>query len=116
MKIYHLLVGFAIVNVSSLFFLFVDNPVFRLLNFILLVSSLIFAIYYFFSFIIVENILVKKQIFQTELEGLYIESNNIKHQEADILIGMNSGSSQHKCISRDIWFRITAQRLFQKTL
>lgn len=101
-KIYHLLIVFAIINVSSLFFMFIDTQTFRLFNFILLVFSLIFAIYYFFSFIIVENKAVRKQIYQAELEGLYIKSDNTNHQEADILTEMSSGSSQPKKISSNL--------------
>lgn len=101
-KIYHLLVIFAVVNVSSLFFMFIDNGIFRLSNFLLLVLSLIFAIYYFFSFIIVENNSVRKQIYQAELEGLYYDSDNTNHQEADKLTEMSSGSSRHKKVSSNL--------------
>ena len=101
-KIYHLLVVFAVTNVSSLFFMFINNEVFRLTNFLLLVFSLIFAIYYFFSFIIVENKVVRKQIYQAELEGLYIHSKNTNHQEADVLTEMSSGSSRHKKVSSNL--------------
>lgn len=102
LKIYHLLVVFAVVNVSSLFFMFINNEIFRVANFLLLVFSLIFAIYYFFSFIIVENKSVRKQIYQAELEGLYIHSDNTNHHEADVLTGMSSGSSQHKKVSSNL--------------
>ncbi|USK59565.1 hypothetical protein [Peribacillus asahii] len=63
---------------------------------------MIFAIYYFFSFIIIENKSVSKQIYQSELEGLYIESENTNHQEADVLTEMSSGSSQHKKVSSNL--------------
>ncbi|WP_182199789.1 hypothetical protein [Paraliobacillus salinarum] len=59
--------------------MFVNHEVFRLTDFLLLVFSLMFAIYYFFSFIIVENHAMKKQIYQTELEGLYIHRDNMEH-------------------------------------
>ena len=101
-KIYHALVVFAIINVSSLFFMFINQPIFRLTNFLLLVLSLIFAIYYFFSFIIVENKTVKRQIYQTELEGLYYKSNNEDHHEADVLTRMNAGSSNHNKVSSNL--------------
>ncbi|MER2190048.1 MAG: hypothetical protein ABS951_03735 [Solibacillus sp.] len=100
--VYHVLILFAVVNVSSLFLMFVDNYTFRIINFILLILSLIFAIYYFFTFIIVDNKSVRKQIYQMELEGSYIHSNNEKHHDADELTRMNSGSSCPKKISSNL--------------
>jgi hypothetical protein len=65
---------------------------------------LVFAIYYFFAYIISENRRVKKQIYEDELLGLYYESDSdsFKHQEADVLTKMSSGSRTSKKLSSNI--------------
>lgn len=100
--VYHVLILFAVINVSSLFLMFIDNYTFRIVNFSLLILSLIFAIYYFFTFIIVDNKSVRKQIYQMELEGAYIDSDCQDHHIADVLTGMKSGSSCPKKISSNL--------------
>jgi hypothetical protein len=101
-RIYELLIVFAIINVSSLFFMFVQTYKFRVVHFGLLTVSLVFAIYYFFSYIISENKRVKKQIYEDELLGLYYESNNFNHQEADVLTRMSGGSRRNKKLSSNV--------------
>ncbi|WHY86068.1 hypothetical protein QNH39_26430 [Neobacillus novalis] len=101
-RIYELLVLFAVINVSSLFFMFVQTFTFRLVHFILLTVSLVFAIYYFFAYIISENRQVKKQIYEDELLGLYFESDSFRHQEADVLTKMSGGSRTSKKLSSNI--------------
>jgi hypothetical protein len=101
-RIYHLLIIFAVVNVVSLFLMVLPMENFRLTNFILLVISLSFAIYYFFGYILSENKLVKKQIYENEIVGLYIDSDNVNHQEADVLTGMSPGSSTRKRLSSNV--------------
>lgn len=100
--VYHVLILFAVINVSSLFLMFIDNYTFRIVNFSLLILSLIFAIYYFFTFIIVDNKSVRKQIYQMELEGAYIDSDHQDHHIADKITGMKSGSSCPKKISSNL--------------
>src|SRR5690606_27566 len=50
----------------------------------------------------VDNKSVRKQIYQMELEGAYIDSDNRDHHIADILTGMRSGSSCPKKISSNL--------------
>lgn len=100
--IYKVLILFAVINVSSLFLMFIDNYLFRMLNFLFLILSLMFAIYYFFNFIIIDNKSVRRQIYEMELEGIYIDSDNTEHHQADVLTGMHSGSSSPKRISSNL--------------
>lgn len=101
-KVYGLLILFAVINVSSLFFMFVQTVPFRMIHFLLLTVSLVFAIYYFFAYIISENTRVKKQIYEDELLGLYYESDSFDHQEADVLTRMSGGSRRNKKLSSNV--------------
>lgn len=49
-----------------------------------------------------DNKAVRRQIYQLELEGLYIDSVNMDHHKADVLTGMRSCSSTHKKISSNL--------------
>ncbi|MGD7053953.1 hypothetical protein [Sutcliffiella horikoshii] len=101
-KIYHLLIAFAIINVSSLFLMFVQTYQFRIIIFTVLILSLIFAIFYFFAYIIVENRWVKKQIYEQELLGLYYSSNEVTTFKVDLLVNIKDGSRTHKKLSGNI--------------
>ncbi|MFA1642604.1 hypothetical protein AB5N96_07045 [Chryseomicrobium imtechense] len=70
-RIYYLLILFAVINLSSIFMVIVDDQGLRIIHFFVLMTSLVFAIYYFFSFIIVENRAVKRQIIMQEILGHY---------------------------------------------
>ncbi|UCZ52898.1 hypothetical protein LGQ02_19285 [Bacillus shivajii] len=101
-RIYELLIGFAVINVGSLLLMFIQNMEFRLAIFLLLVTSLMFAIYYFFAYIIAENPRVKRQIYEDEMSGLYYASNDFEHQEADIVTKMSGGSRTSKKLSSNV--------------
>ncbi|MEH7439316.1 hypothetical protein V7182_17725 [Neobacillus drentensis] len=101
-RIYVLLVVFAIVNVGSLFFMFVKVTEFRVVNFMVLTLSLVFAIFYFFAYIIVENRNVRKQIYEQELLGLYYDSDEVTTFEVDRLVELNNGSRTPKKLSGNI--------------
>ncbi|MCM3636567.1 hypothetical protein M3152_02455 [Sporosarcina luteola] len=101
-RVYYLLIVFAAINVSSLLLIFIDNPLFRLTNFIVLIVSLIFAIYYFFSYIIIESPFVKKQIYRKELLGFYFSNNEVTNFEADIQTEICNGSRSTKKLSGNI--------------
>lgn len=101
-RVYELLIVFAIINVFSLFLMLVETFEFRLINSVFLMISLVFAIYYFFAYIISENKLVKIQIYEDELRGLYYESDNLNHQEADVLTDMTGGSTTSKKLSSNV--------------
>lgn len=101
-KMYHLLIVFAAINIVSILGLFVKND--RLIKwiFIILVVSLVFGIYYFFAYIMIENRHVKKQIYVQELLGLYYASDKETTFEVDKLVRISNGSSTNKKISGDI--------------
>ena len=118
-RIYELLIVFAIVNMTSLFLMFLQYYEFRIINFLLLMVSLIFAIYYFFAYIISENRLVKKQIYEDELLGLYYENDNYHHQEADVLTEMSGGSRTSRKLSTNVigyfnTYNSESQRAFEE--
>lgn len=101
-KIYNLLIVFAAINIISILCLFIRND--RLIKwiFIILVLSLIFSIYYFFAYIMIENSHVKKQIYMQELMGLYYSSDQKTTFEVDKLVKISNGSSTSKKISGDL--------------
>ncbi|SFF58471.1 hypothetical protein SAMN05216353_102182 [Halobacillus alkaliphilus] len=101
-RIYNILIGFALINVSSLFLMAVKTMEFRLINSLLLMISLGFAMYYFFAYIISENKLVRKQIYEDELQNLYYSSDSYDHQEADVLTDMSGGSRTNKKLSSNV--------------
>lgn len=98
-RIYYLLVVFAIINVISLFSMFVQIDWFKLVNFAVLILSSIFAIYYFFNFILVENRGVKRQIFMDEVLGMYYKSDDVTTFYPDLLTNMKNGWRTQKKIS-----------------
>jgi len=101
-RVYYLLILFGIINVFSLFLIFVQDPLFRLVHFLILLVSLIFAIYYFFAYIIIESNRVKKQIYELELLGLYYSSADVTTFEADIKTKVPNGSRTTKRMSGNI--------------
>jgi hypothetical protein len=102
LRMYYWLIIFALINIVSLFLMFVEIPLVRFVNFIFLIISLVFAIYYFFSFIIVENKWVQEQIYMTELLGLYYDDSNTSHLEIDKLVHMNPGNRTNNKISTNV--------------
>jgi hypothetical protein len=101
-KIYYLLIVFAIINVTALFALFIDNNKLTVIFFIILVLSLIFGIYYFFAYVMIENRFVRKQIYMQELLGLYYDSDKKTTFEVDKLVKISNGSGTNKKISSDV--------------
>jgi len=101
-RVYYLLILFAIINVASLFLIIVPNYKFRLILFWVLIVSLIFAIYYFFTYIIVESKRVKKQIYEQEILGLYFNSDDQTTYAPDILTKVNDGSRTTKKMSGNL--------------
>jgi hypothetical protein len=101
-RMYYWLIIFAVINISSLFIMFSDLPIVRLVNFIVLILTLIFAIFYFFGFIIIENKRVKEQIYMSELLGLYCDDNNTEHLEIDKKVKMNPGNRTNNKLSTDV--------------
>lgn len=101
-RIYFLLVVFAIINVVSLSSMFVQVDWLRLVNFAVLILSSIFAIYYFFNFILVENKGVKDQIFMDEILGMYYKSDDVTTFYPDLLTEMHNGWRMPKKISSNV--------------
>ncbi|WP_235549848.1 hypothetical protein [Paenibacillus sp. Soil766] len=101
-RIYDLLIVFAIVNVASLFLMFTTVAELRAINLVVLILSLIFAIFYFFAYIIVENKGVRKQVLEQELLGLYLDSMEGTTFEADVLVEMSGGSRTKRKLSGNI--------------
>lgn len=101
-KIYYFLIFFALINVASLISLFSKNEMVWRINIVVLILSLVFAIYYFFAYILTENKDVKRQIFIQELVGLYYDSIEPPSFIADRITGVHSGSRSHKKLSSNI--------------
>ncbi|MFP3355712.1 hypothetical protein R0K17_00010 [Planococcus sp. SIMBA_143] len=99
LRIYYVLILFGIINVLGLFLFFIPIYSLRLTYFWLLVVSLIFAIYYFFAYIIVESNKVIKQIYEQEILGLYYNSDEPTTFKPDILTKVNDGSRTTKKMS-----------------
>lgn len=101
-RMYYWLITFALINIASLFIMFIEISIVRLINFLLLLLSLIFAIFYFFRFIIIENKWVKEQILKSELLGLYCDGTNTEHLYIDKLVNMNPGNRTSNRLSTNI--------------
>lgn len=99
LRIYYVLILFGIINVLGLFLFVIPNYSLRLTYFWLLVISLIFAIYYFFAYIIVESNKVIKQIYEQEVLGLYYNSDEPTTFKPDLLTKVNDGSRTTKKMS-----------------
>lgn len=101
-RMYYLLIAFAIVNVLSLLSILLDYQIINAINNVVLVVSLMFAIYYFFSYILIENRLVKTQIYEMELTGMYYKSDYDKHFEVDSLVNIPNGNKTSKRLSSSV--------------
>ncbi len=99
LRIYYVLILFGIINVFGLFLFFIPIYSLRLTYFWLLVVSLIFAIYYFFAYIIVESNKVIKQIYEQEILGFYYNSDEPTTFKPDIITKVNDGSRTTKKMS-----------------
>lgn len=113
LRMYDLLIAFAIVNATSLFLGLVvsksdvildlaTNAYIRIGFLVYLLLSLCFAIYYFFAFIIVENTAVKKQVIEEEMLGLYFKDDNNRHFYIDEDVGLPYGNRSKKKLATNI--------------
>ncbi|MDZ5711319.1 hypothetical protein UFB30_03745 [Jeotgalibacillus sp. HH7-29] len=102
LRVYYLLIIFAIINVLALFLMGLNGNIFRMIYFWTIVTALAFAIYYFFSYIIVESKNVKKQIYEQELLGLYYNCNEKTTYPADLVTGIMDGSRTSKKLSQSV--------------
>lgn len=101
-RIYYLLIAFACINAISMFTIFVPSYVLKSIHFGFLVGSLIFAIYYFFAFIIVENTHVRRKITEQEILGHYYASNNKTQFNPDVITEVFHGSRTQKKLSNNV--------------
>ena len=101
-RMYYWLISFALINIFTLFIMFTQKPVVRIISFFFILLSLVFAIFYFFGFILIENKLVKEQIYMSELLGLYFKDSNTKHLEIDMKVNMNPGNRTSKKLSTNV--------------
>ena len=103
MRMYYWLITFAMINVLSLFTMFIDMSLVRVLNFFLLIFALIFAIMYFFGYILVENNKVMKQVYMVEMMGLYCDDPNmLEHFPIDKYVGMPGGNRTDRKMSSSV--------------
>ncbi|MFC4386592.1 hypothetical protein ACFOZ1_02085 [Gracilibacillus marinus] len=72
-------------------------------------SSLVFAIYYFFAYIIIENKYIKNRILEQELLGHYIKSKDKTSYNPDIVAKIEDGMRTNKKLSLNVI------RFFDKT-
>lgn len=75
-RLFVLLVVFALVNILSIFVMFTTWYYLKMSFFLLLCISLVFAIYYFFGYILIENKHIRKEIYFSEMLGLYFFSED----------------------------------------
>lgn len=101
-RMYHWLILFAVINIVSLFIMFISDYKIRFGIFVILIFSVIFAIIYFFNFILIENKGVIKQIYISEILGLYCSSNDTDHFKIDKIVRMNSGTRTTKVLSTNV--------------
>lgn len=101
-RIYYLLILFAIINTASIFIVVTSDYTYRLIHFWLLMSSLVFAIYYFFSYIIVENRNIKNKIFEEELLGHYIDSEDVTTYVPDLKTKVSNGTRTKRKIGLNL--------------
>ncbi|MBU3133141.1 hypothetical protein KPL40_11835 [Clostridium gasigenes] len=117
-RMYYWIIIFALINVLSLFSMAIGNTAIRLITFIFLIQSFIFAIIYFFSFILIENKLVFKEVYIKELLGLYRDSPDTEHFYVDDMVNMNPGTRTSRSLSTNVInffndYNSNSQRLFE---
>ena len=103
-RIYHILVGVALVNVVSLVVMLHPecSPVLTTIVYSCLVLSSIFVLYYLFAYVLRIHPAVKKSIYRKQLLGLYIDSDAKCDFEGDVVIGMPPGDRTPKKITSDV--------------
>lgn len=101
LRMYYLLIAFAVINAAAVVTLCFSSITLREVCYCLLVSSFIFALYYFFGYILKEHKHVRRQIIRRELSGLYFKSDTEATFEADRIIGMRGDHYERK-ISSDV--------------
>lgn len=102
-RLYHLMVIFAIVNALSLIFMWWDAfPWLQQIFFAFLILSTWGLIFYFLGYILRVNKKVKGEIFKNEILGMYIQSPKPCNFEGDRLVGIKTGDRTAKKISSNV--------------
>jgi len=107
-QILFLLLSFAVVNAVSIYVMMIENHIVKTIIFILLIICLSFIIYYFFSFILVENKSVRHQIIQQEILGLYFDMDNPIDSDNPWLDLVESGPLAEKNLSKSLSTNVIA--------
>ena len=102
LRLYHVLVAVAIVNIASLFVMWSHCRTLKMVCFLLLLVSLCFTIYYFFGYVLRVHPAVKREILRNEFLGLYIRADVPCNFEADRLVGMRNGDRTQKKLSSNV--------------
>ena len=103
MRLYHLIVAFAIVNAISLIFMWCGGfSILRKIIFLLLIASTWGLIYYFLEYILRVNRKVKDEIYKNEILGMYIKSSKPCNFEGDRIVGIMPGDRTEKKISSNV--------------
>jgi len=97
-RIYHLLIAFALVNILSLITMSFNNVIIQSVTLVLVLFSSILAMIYFFAFILVTNHSVEKAIYIDSLSMCYEENESPIKFEPDRIAQMNTGESTDKQI------------------
>ena len=102
-RVFHLLVGVAIINAASLIVMLHCFPViFELVVFLLLILSSWFVLVYLFSYVMRVHPGVKKEIYYKEILGLYVNANIECNFKGDQIVGMHGGDRTSKKISSNV--------------
>ena len=102
-RLYHLMVVFAIVNALSLVFMWWNVfPILRKIIFLLLIVSTWGLIVYFLEYILRVNRKVKGEIYKNEILGMYIKSDKPCNFEGDRIVGIMTGDRTAKKISSNV--------------
>lgn len=104
LKMMHLLKIFGVINIFGLVLLFFANISIQILLFtsLVLIISLVFAIKYFFTYILNENDKVKAQILDDELLCLYHDGPTPCEFEADLITNVHSGEKGKRKLSASL--------------
>lgn len=103
-RIYHLLIVFAAINILALITMSFDNLVIQSITLILVLVSAILAMVYFFSCILVTNEAVEKAIYIDVMSMCYRKDDNILPKfEPDKIANMKPGVATDKQIPNHVF-------------
>ena len=101
-RIFSLLIVFAMINILSLFVMLSNIYYLKIVFFLMLCASLVFAIFYFFGFILIENKQVRREICYNEILGLYFYKRNTGDIRDRVHKGMPAKKSWKQSLSTNV--------------